>query len=110
MLLFRLKQKPLSSIPIEIPILWPRAVMVCPRLLVLLTPPLTTVYVTMQLGSIVYMLCLEKLRGSTVIIVIGYALWSDSRPEHPDWLWNVPGAFYTEVRRPEREAGAEIKN
>jgi hypothetical protein len=30
----------LSSIPIEIPILWPRAVMVGPRPRVLLTPPL----------------------------------------------------------------------
>jgi hypothetical protein len=30
----------LSSIPIEIPILWPRAVMVSPRPRVLLTPPL----------------------------------------------------------------------
>jgi len=42
--------------------------------------------------------------------VIGYALWFDSRPEHPDWLWNVHGAFYPEVKRPEREADAEIKN
>ena len=50
------------------------------------------------------------LRGSSVSVVIGYALWSDSRPEHPDWLWTVYGAFYPEIRRPEREAGAEIKN
>jgi len=40
MLLLRLKQKPLSSIAIEIPILRPRAVMVGPRPRVLLTPPL----------------------------------------------------------------------
>jgi len=25
-------------------------------------------------------------------------------------LWNVHGAFYPEVRRPKREAGAEFKN
>jgi hypothetical protein len=50
------------------------------------------------------------LRGSSVIIVIGYALWFDSRPEHPYWLWNEHEVFYPEIKRPEREADAEIKN
>jgi hypothetical protein len=38
---FKVGLMSLSSIPIEIPILWSRAVMVGPRLRVLLTPPLS---------------------------------------------------------------------
>jgi hypothetical protein len=48
-----------GSIPIEIPILWPRAVMVGPRPRVLLTPPLY-IYVCMYVCIYIYMLIYQK--------------------------------------------------
>ena len=73
-----------GSIPIEIPILWPRAVMVGPRPRVLLTLPLDTGLYGVTSLPMMTAFIINAYHGEFIIIIIIIINWQSERIQRVD--------------------------